>query len=319
MSKMSGWQKAGLIAGAGCFSIVAIVLVGLLIAVTRARSIVSEFGDTEPASIDRTIALGSTTPIPADKAGAAGPVEPLQLTVDLEEGIFTVKPGPPGADVQVQGTYAPGLYELTETKDASARRATIRFRSRAPQWARILASIGDGSRDRPELTVILPEGTPMDLSLRLSMGESRVDLGGLTLRDLDVDVSMGEHRIDFPSPIVEGVRRLRLNASMGNVNVENLGNARPQSIEGSGSMGNLNADLGGAWEQGSAAQMSFALSMGELRLRVPMSVRLESELRDGDGAIDRGAPDTRETTDPNAPVVKLRVSTSMGESRVVRY
>ena len=318
MSKMTGWQKAGLIAGAGCFSIVAIVLVGLLIAVTRARSIVSGL-DTAPASVERTIAVVPSAPIPTAKTAAPEPGEPLQLTVDLEEGVFTIRPGPPGTQVQVQGTYAPGLYELTDTQDAGTRRATIRFRSKAPQWARILASIGDGSRNQPELTVTIPEGAPMDLTLRMRMGESRIDLGGLTLRDLDVDVSMGEHRIDFPSPIVEGLRRLRLNASMGNVNVVNLGNARPQAIEGSGSMGNLTADLGGAWEPGSGAAISFAQSMGELTLRVPVSVRLESEVRADDETVAGRDRDSRETTDPKAPVIKLRISTSMGESRVVRY
>ena len=317
MRKMSGWQKAGLIAGVGCFSVIGVVVIGLVIAAAWARSVVADLGDTTPARIERSIAVEPSAASPKIVKPDA-PVEPMQLTVDLEEGFFTIKPGPPGGQVQVQGMYAPGLYELTETLDADARRATIRFRSKAPQWARILAGMGDGDSNRPELTVVIPRGAPMDLVLRLSMGESRVDLGGLTLRDLDVDVSMGEHRIDFQTPVVEGLRRVRLNGSMGNVNVENLGNARPQAIEGSGSMGNLIADLGGAWDPGSQAQMSFSHSMGELTLRVPTSVRLETEVRDGDGER-RSTGDTTQPDDPKAPVVKVRVSTSMGETRVVRY
>ena len=314
---MSGWQKAGLIAGVGCLSIIGVVVIGLVIAAAWARSIVAELGDTTPATVERSIPVTSAA-ASAKTARPDGLVEPMRLTVDLEEGFFTIKPGPPGEQVQVQGTYAPGLYELTETRDADARHATIRFRSKAPQWARILAGMGDGDSNRPELTVVIPEGAPMDLVLRLSMGESRVELGGLMLRDLDVDVSMGEHRIDFQTPVVEGLRRVRLNGSMGNINVENLGNARPQAIEGSGSMGNLIADLGGAWEPGSQAQMSFSHSMGELTLRVPTSVRLETDVRDGDGER-RSTGDTPQPDDPKAPVVKVRVSTSMGETRVVRY
>jgi hypothetical protein len=316
MGKMSGWQKVGLFAGVGCLSIVGIVVIGLIVAAAWARSVVAELGDTTPATVERSIAVPSGPPVKADQLEASG--EPLRLTVDLEEGVFTIKPGPPGGQVQVQGVFAPGLYELTETQDETARRATIRFRSKAPQWARILAGMGDGQSNRPELTVTIPQGVPMDLTLRLSMGESRVDLGGLTLRDLDVDASMGEHRIDFPTPVVEGLRRVRLNGSMGNVNVENLGNARPQAIEGSGSMGNLTADLGGEWEPGSEAQMSFSHSMGELILRVPTSVRLETDVRSGDGA-PRSPDNTPPPDDPKAPVVKVRVSTSMGETRVVRY
>lgn len=320
MAKMSGWQKVGLFAGAGCLSIVGIIAIGLIVAVGRARSIVSELGDTTPSRVERTVALtpapaadGAATPAPVD------PTQPLQLTIDLQEGNFTIRPGAAGEPVRVEGTFAPGIYELTENHDAAARRTTIRFRSKAPQWARILAGMGDGDMNRPELTVVIPAGTPMDLTLRLSMGESEIDLGGLALRDLDLDVSMGEHRIDFPSPADEAVRRVRVNASMGNVRVERLGNARPLSIEGTGSMGNLTADLGGEWEAGVATEMSFSQSMGELTVRVPRSVKLDADVEQGDQANRTTVDTTDQTDDPNAPTIKLRVRSSMGESRVVRY
>jgi hypothetical protein len=318
---MSGWQKAGLIAGAGCLSIVGVVVIGMIVAVGWARSIVGGMGDATPARMERTIAVAA----PGDASGAPAPGaleagEPLRLVVDLEEGSFTIRPGPPGRQVQVQGRFAPDLYELTETHDSEARRTTttVRFRSKAPQWARMLAGIGGGA-SRPDVTVVIPEGAPMDLSLRLTMGESRVDLGGLTLRDLDLDVSMGEHRIDFQTPVVEGLRRLRLNASMGNVTVEHLGNARPRAIEGSGSMGNVTADLGGGWEPGTASDMSFAQSMGELIVRAPASLHLETDIRNSGGRGAAPPSDAPGRADPKAPVLRLRVSTSMGETRVVRY
>ena len=321
MSKMSGWQKAGLIAGAGCLSIIGVIVIGLIVAVAWARSVVSELGDTTPTRMERTIAIAPAAPVEADAAAsaAADAGEPMRLTVDLEEGNFMVRSGPPGRPVEVRGMYAPDLYQLTESHDPDSRSTTIRFRSTAPQWARMLAGIGSGSGNRPELTIVIPSGAKMDLSLRISMGESTVDLGGLTLRDLDLDMSMGEHRIDFLSPAAERLRRVRLSASMGNLNVENLGNARPEAIEGSGSMGNLTADLGGAWEPGSAATVTLTHSMGELTLRVPESVKLEAEIRESNSDGRPRRSDTRQTDDPNAPVIKLRVSSSMGETRVVRY
>lgn len=321
MGRMSGWQKAGLIAGAGCLSIIGVIVIGLIVAVGWARSIVGEVGDTTPTRIDRTIAIVPDTALEAGPAAPGGVEarEPMRLTVDLEDGNFTVRAGPPGERVTVQGSYASDLYQLTDTHDPNTRSTTIRFRSTAPQWARMLAGIGDGSDNRPALTVVIPSGAPMDLSLRISMGESRVDLGGLALRDLDLEMSMGEHRVDFQSPVDERVRRIRLNASMGNLNVEHLGNARPEAIEGSGSMGNLTADLGGAWDPGSAVSVTLAHSMGELTLRVPESLKLEAEIRESSAEARPRPSDTGQTDDPNAPVVKLRVSSSMGQTRVVRY
>jgi hypothetical protein len=336
MKKLSGWQKAGMIAGVGCFSILSVLVIGVVVAVLWARSTIAELGDTTPATVERTIPISapaadvtaaSATAEPAAAGGAAAAgtetsSPPLNLTIDLQEGVFTIRPGSAGGQVQVQGTFAPGLYELTENHDAAARRSTIRFRSKAPMWARIFAGFGgsDDSADRPELTVLIPPGAPMDLTLRVSMGESRIDLGGLSLGNLDVDASMGDHRLDFGRPVSGSVRRLRLDASMGNLSVENLGNARPQAVETAGSMGNLTADLGGAWAPGSDAALSFTQSMGELTLRVPSEVRLQTDFRNTEGErAERPPVDAAGSTDPQAPLLRLRVTSSMSETRVVRY
>jgi hypothetical protein len=151
------------------------------------------------------------------------------------------------------------------------------------------------------------------------MGESRIDLGGLTLSDLGLDLSMGNHEVDFRQPVVDGITRLRVNARMGNVRLENLGNARAKSVDASGSMGNLTADLGGEWQPGSESELSFTQSMGEVRVNVPTKVRLQADVRDAEGKTRNIGSNADETTDPKAPVIKVRVSTSMGEGRVTRY
>jgi hypothetical protein len=245
----------------------------------------------------------------------------MQLTVDLQEGSFDIKPGEPNGRVQVEGRFSEALYELTqqtETQNGKPR-TTIRFRSKAPAWARMLAGMGNGDNDRPRLTLLIPPAVPIELSLNVSMGESRIDLGGLTLSELGLDLSMGNHEVDFREPVVDGVTRLRLNTRMGNVRVENLGNARAKSVDASGSMGNLTADLGGDWRPGSEAELSFTQSMGEVRVTVPTNVRLEADVRDSEGKTRTVPGDEDETKDPKAPLVKVRVSTSMGESRVTRY
>jgi hypothetical protein len=329
MKKLSGWQKAGLFVGVGCFSIVAMGVLALVIAVVWARSTLADVGDTTPTKVERAIALPEVpAPGPNAAAGAAAgsgsaATEPLRLTVDLEEGEFTVQPGPPGSQVQVQGMFSPNLYELTEDRaaaDGGPARTTIRFRSKAPAWARVLAGFGGGgSRARPQLTVIIPEDVPIELNLRLSMGESRVDLGGLALRNLDVEVSMGEHRIDFTRPVTGELGRVRLDANMGNIALSNLGNARALAVEASGNMGNLTADLGGAWQPGADSELQFSHNMGELTVRVPMGVRLDSDIRNEQGENQGSRADSAERVDANAPHVRLRISTSMGGSRVIRY
>jgi hypothetical protein len=185
--------------------------------------------------------------------------------------------------------------------------------------ARFIAGIGGGSENRPTVTVTIPTGAPIDLSLRVAMGESQLDFGGLTLSELGLDLSMGRHQVDFSRPLGEGLRRVSLNAGMGNVSVDNLGNARASVVDTTGSMGNLTADLGGAWQPGSSADLSFTHSMGQLTVRVPNGVRLETTASGADEQPADRPDGAGEAAGPDAPALRLRMTTSMGEGRVVRY
>ena len=325
MAKRSAWRTVGLIAGVGCLTMIVVVVGGIVITVMVARNAARNLGDPDPRPVTRSIALSSPAADASAKSatGESNSRAPLHLTLDLQEGEFTIQPGAPGSDLEVKGEYAPGLFELTETQNTDpatgARRATVRFRSKAPMWVRIFGGIGDGDGNRPRLTVTIPRGMPLDLDLNTSMGRSQVDLGGLTLREVSVNAAMGEHHLDFQEPVLEGVRELRLSNSMGNLTVENLGNARANTVTASGSMGNFVANLGGAWTPASEVNLNFEQSMGELTLRVPSHVRLEADVRES-GKEESSRPlDANPPDDPRAPTLRLKVNSSMGETRIVRY
>jgi hypothetical protein len=325
MAKRSAWRTIGLIAGVGCLTMIVVVVGGIVITVMVARNAAQNLGDPDPRPVARSIALSTRSADASAKSatGESSSRAPLHLTLDLQEGEFTIQPGPPGSDLEVKGEYAPGLFDLTETQDTDpatgARRATVRFKSKAPMWVRIFGGIGDGDRNRPRLTVTIPRGLLLDLDLTTSMGRSEVDLGGLTLRDVSVNAAMGEHRLNFQEPVVEGVRELRLSNSMGNLNLESLGNARANTVTASGNMGNFVANLGGAWTPGSEVNLSFEQSMGELTLRVPSDVRLEADVRESGKEGSSRPPDVNPPADPTAPTLRLKVNSSMGETRIVRY
>ena len=259
----SGWKTAGLVAGVGCLSIVAVIVGGVIIAALYARASMRNLGDPTPQSVERRIEIPQPpAPIKGQAATSANRTSPLRVRLELQEGTFTIRPGQPGSEIHVEGRFAPGLFELTQSTSDSAdgsgaREVRVRFKSKISGWQRFFASIGTDDDDGPQLTVTLPRGTPIDLTLQLTMGRSEIDLGGLTLTEVDLNASMGEHKIDFREPVVETMRELRLNASMGNVVIEHLGNARAETITGHGSMGNVTADLAGAWPPGSSTDLSF--------------------------------------------------------------
>ena len=317
----SGWKTAGLIAGVGCLSIIGVVVGGVIIAALYARATIRNLGDPTPQSVERRIEIPQPpAPIKGQTATPANRTSPLRVRLELQEGTFTIRPGQPGTDIHVQGRYAPGLFELTESHSSDpsgAREARIRFKSKLTGWTRFFANIGSDD-DGPELTVTLPRGTLIDLTLQLTMGKSEIDLGGLTLGEVDLNASMGEHTIDFREPVVETMRELRLNASMGNVVIDHLGNAHAETISGHGSMGNVTANLAGAWTPGSSTDLRFEQSMGDLTVRVPSNVRVDADVRSNQGEPNRQQPTLKQPDDPNAPTLHLRVNSSMGNARVVQ-
>src|SRR6185295_3088025 len=98
MKKLSGWQKVGLFAGIGCFSFVALLIVGFAIAVFYAKSTLADLGDTTPKQVERAIAIQTApaeAPPPGAKTEVASANGPMQLHVELQEGTFDIKPGEP--------------------------------------------------------------------------------------------------------------------------------------------------------------------------------------------------------------------------------
>ena len=154
--------------------------------------------------------------------------------------------------------------------------------------------------------------------MRLRAGESRTDLGGLTLTELDAELVMGEHRLDFSEPLAGSPSRVHVEGGMGEIRVERLGNAKALEIV-SGRMGSLIADLGGDWSTGAVADLTVDNAMGELRIDVPDTVRVapdsdSSAVLGESGRILPGAD-----ASGAAPHVRLHLSTTMGETRVRRY
>ena len=197
----------------------------------------------------------------------------------------------------------------------------VRFRSTQSLVVRLFGGLMTGSGRSPNrLTVSIPEGLPVDLSLRFGQGQSRIDLGSLTLTDLDADVSMGDHELAFSRPLAEVVPRVRLNGQMGDIQFSDLGNARALDLEVGSSMGDIRIDLGGDWPRDGVSGVSIRHSMGDLRLRIPNDVHLSADSSSRAYFAESGGLDTSdETDDPDAPSLELHLSASMGEARVIRY
>ena len=326
-SKMAGWKKFLI------FGVAAAVSVGVLLTIAGvgtllwANSVAEELGEATPVPTAVTIAVTGAAAGPA-AVGSAYVDAPPRVEIELQDGRFEIRTGPAGTEIQVDGEYAENYYELIEEHtpaDASGGpRTTIRLRSTSSGLVRMMARFrgsGDRSNQPNRLTVLIPAGRPIALTLDVSQGESRIDLGGLTLTDLDVDLSMGDHRLGFGEPLAEELQQLRVSGDMGNIELDQLGNARARALRVSSRMGNFTLDLGGAWPTDAVSDLEITHSMGDLRLRIPNSVRVTPDSRSSATMGGENSPIERrdETADPDAPELRLDLSTSMGGTRITRY
>lgn len=314
------WKKVVLVVAGGAAALV----LGLVALATAgfvwAASTAERLGEPTPEPVARSVGILETAS--GSVPGASG--EPLRLEIELHDGTFEIRPGPPGTDVQVEGTYAKSYYELSEEHTPAGEpggpATRIRLRRSQSFLVQIAAEVFSRSQGpQNALTITVPAEVPIALSLKLSAAESRIDLGGLSLTDLEADLAMGEHLLDFSEPLAGRSRRVRVDGSMGLVRLENLGNARATELEVNGSMGSLTADLGGDWPRDDVPDLTLSNSMGELRLAIPADVRIapDSDISAALGEADR--IERANDTGGEGPVVRLHLSTSMGEMRVRRY
>jgi hypothetical protein len=322
-SKRAGWKNALLYALVACVSVAVLLAVAGAGAFLWATSVADDLG--APAQVPAALRVA----MPSMTAGASVGVaaDPPRLEIELQDGQFEVVAGPPGSDVQVDGEYASNYYELVEehggADGTSGSVTAIRLRPTSGILVRMIALVrgSDNRSSEPNrLTVSIPTARPIALMLNVSAGESRIDLGGLSLTDLDAELTMGDHRLDFGRPLAGELRQLRISGRMGNIELHHLGNARARELRASSRMGNFTVDLSGAWRDDAVSDLVLNHSMGDLRLRIPSSVRISPDSENAamfgeSGRIDR----TRETADDSAPVLRLSLSTTMGETRIRRY
>ncbi len=316
-----GWKKIVLAVAGVTAAIVLLLMATAAVGLVWATSTAERLGEPVPEPVASPAA---TRDAGVRAAAAANTEQPLRVEIELEEGEFEVHPGPPGTGVQVDGAYAQAYYELTEehtlADEPGGPASVIRLRPAHSFLVRLIGSAfagHDGAHNA--LTVTIPRDVPIDLRLRLRMGETRTDLGGLILTDVDAELSMGEHRLDFSEPLAGRPQRIRVAGGMGEIRLERFGNAGPRELDVEGRMGSLTVDLGGDWPARAVADVRLDGSMGEFRLDIPNAVRIapDSNASNIFGATSH-APAGNDAS-AEAPLVRLHLTNAMGETRVRRY
>jgi hypothetical protein len=242
---------------------------------------------------------------------------PGRVVLDLSMGSFEIVAGPPGEPMRVEGRYDEGSYELKQEliRDAADGWEYRLSFGRDVSWIRGLFQ-SEGSNNRIKL--IIPRGLPFELLGRIGIGESELELGGLSVTETRLEMGTGAHRISFDEPLPAPMGRFELDTSIGELEVARLGNASPDSVEVGHSIGETTVDLRGAWQ--ADATIDVTCGIGECTIRVPDLAAIDLVdasvwLGETNQSVLRRLPKPGEQ---DLPVLELNVAATIGEVALVR-
>jgi hypothetical protein len=157
------------------------------------------------------------------------------------------------------------------------------------------------------MTVYVPRGLPMDLTLNVRKGESHIHLGGLSLASAALELQMGEHHVDVSEPNPIEMSELRINAAMGETEYEELSRLRAGSIVVWGRMGELRLGMGSSLTRDT--KVFVRMRMGEMSVGLPPDTQIHATSRvfmaDRSGNPDRAEGKHRMDLDAGATMGEL--------------
>ncbi len=238
-----------------------------------------------------------------------------RVLLDLRMGSFSIRPGPADQPIRVDADFDAGAFELEEeltTSEDGAWTYQVSFGGKRGIFGMILGGRRHNVDNR--IDVVIPRGHPIDLVVKAGLGELEADLGGLWLRSADFEFGAGDHFLEFRDPLPYPMESFRVDASVGSVEVRELGNASPKSVEVDQGIGELLLDLKGAWRNDAEVDVDFGI--GECRLWLPDDVRVDlkrARVALGESSVDR--PRSKPLPD-DAPTLTVRTSGGIGEVRL---
>ncbi len=115
--------------------------------------------------------------------------------------------------------------------------------------------------------VQLTDRLPLEINAEIAIGVGEFDLSHLQVRDLRLEAGMAEVSITFDTPNPISMERMDIEAGLGELNIEHLGNASLRKMKLEVGLGKATLDFSGDLIQNFSATMEVGL--GELEIRLP--------------------------------------------------
>jgi hypothetical protein len=199
-------------------------------------------------------------------------VEPSQNEELLEADISL-----PVGTLEIEAGTSANLYEIDLEYNERSFRPDIDFRRSGAKAELRFRLSGEGRSSRKvgknRLTLRLNPNVALVLRTRTGVGESQIDLGGMSVRELDLENGVGETALTMLSPNRITCDEVQIRNGVGALDMTGLGNLGFQRLRFQGGVGGSNLDFSGDWKE--EADVEVEVGVGGVKLRLPRSVGAE--------------------------------------------
>jgi hypothetical protein len=247
-------------------------------------------------------------PLPA----GSGTIEIDARFADLE-----IEPGPPGSPLRLEASWDEARYHLNESlrPEGDAWRYELRFRGHGLRLVEIDGDHG-AVLGGNVLRLTVPRDRSVALVGRYGLGESVLELGGLSLSSVDLRFGMGDHEVNFSEPTTQPLSLLRVEGTLGEITLDHAGNASPRRLALKHGMGDLVLDLTGQWRNDGDVELH--LGMGDAEVHLPLADQAGAIVERAHVGLGDGEVHDRPISalTPGVPRVRIRATGGMGDLRI---
>jgi hypothetical protein len=178
--------------------------------------------------------------------------------------------------------------------------------------------------DSPNLILEIPSGPEISLTAHIKAGETDFELGDIRLVDFELRHWAGETTVNFAEPNRTVMRSFDVNVKIGEMTIENLGNARYEDGEINGGIGELHVDFSGqSGQMVEKCVTQIDLDLGETTLILPEDIgtklrvsKFLSEVNYPDWFTKHGDFYYSKNYDENSKQLYLMISSGIGDLRI---
>ena len=125
------------------------------------------------------------------------------------------------------------------------------------------------------LIIMIPSDKKLNMEMNLGVSKIKGDFSGIRIGELEINTGVSSGKIGFGDG--SELEEMVLNIGVGDLDIDGLGYASPESFSLNSGIGKISMDLGKEWRRKGTIEVSSAFSSIEFKIPEGLKVNMEGE------------------------------------------